>query len=50
MNMNKSHTAKDELNQLHIDILGISNLEWPGIGHFRLEDCTVYTQDTKIKE
>lgn len=43
---------KDEINQLHVDILGISKLKWTGIGYLQSEDHNVrsITQDMKNKE
>lgn len=35
--MKKHNTAKNKMNQLHVDILGISELQWTRTGHFQSE-------------
>lgn len=30
------------MNQLHVDILGINEQKWTGIGGFKLDDHTVF--------
>lgn len=41
MNIGKLNTMKAEKKLLYIDILGISELKWSGIGHFQWEDHTI---------
>lgn len=41
-NIKSMNTVKDEMKQLQIYILGISELKWTGIEHFQSDDHTVY--------
>lgn len=42
INVGKFNTVKDEINQLYVGILGISELKWPEIGYFQSKDHPVY--------
>ena len=34
--------VKQEMARVHVDILGISELKWTGMGEFNSDDCYVY--------
>ena len=38
MNQGKSEEVKQELSRVNIDILGISELKWTGMGEFNSDD------------
>ena len=38
MNQGKLEVVKQEMARLNINILGISELKWAGIGEFNLDD------------
>ena len=38
MNQGKSDVVKQEMARVNINILGISELKWAGIGEFNLDD------------
>ncbi|XP_064138673.1 craniofacial development protein 2-like [Loxodonta africana] len=42
MNLGKLEIVKNEMERINIDILGISELKWTGIGHFELDNHLVY--------
>ena len=42
MNQNKWDVAKQEMARLNIDILGISELKWMGMGKFNSDDHYIY--------
>lgn len=42
MNMGKLSIEQDVMNQLHIDLLGLSELKWTGTAHLQAENHTVY--------
>ena len=42
MNQNKLEVVKQEMAKVNIDILGISELKWTGIGEFNLDDHYIY--------
>lgn len=42
MNMVKLNVVRTEMNQLHIENLGIRELKWSGIGNFHSENHTAY--------
>ena len=38
MNQGKLEVVKQEMARVNVDILGISKLNWPGIGEFNSDD------------
>ena len=34
--------VKQEMARVNIDILGISELKWTGMGEFNADDCSIY--------
>ena len=42
MNQNKWGMIKQEMTRLNIDILGISELKWTGMGEFNSGDHDIY--------
>ena len=42
MNQGKLEVVKHEIDRLNIDILGISELKWTGIGHFQSDKYSVF--------
>ena len=42
MNQGKLEVVKQEMARVHIDILGISELKWPGMGEFNSDDHYIY--------
>ena len=42
MNQGKLEVVKQEMARLNIDILGISELKWPGMGEFNSDDHYIY--------
>ena len=42
MNQCKLKVVKQEVARVNIDILGISELRWTGIGEFNLDDNYIY--------
>ena len=42
MNQSKLDLVKQEMARLRIDILGISELKWMGMGHFNSDDHYIY--------
>ena len=38
MNQGKLEVVKQEMARVNIDILGISELKWPGMGEFNSDD------------
>ena len=42
MNQGKLEVVKQEMARLNINILGISKLEWTGIGEFNSDDHYIY--------
>lgn len=49
-NMRKLQKAKDEMNQMHIDILGISQLRRSATEHIQSKDCIVYFSKQEKQE
>ena len=43
MNQGKLKEVKQEMVRLNVDILGISNLKWTGIGEFNSDDHYIYS-------
>ena len=42
MNQNKLEVVKQEMARVNIDILGISELKWTGMGEFNSDDYYIY--------
>ena len=42
MNQGKSEVVKQKMEKVNIDILGISELKWSGMGEFRSDDHYIY--------
>ena len=42
MNQSKLEEIKQEIARVNIDILGISELKWPGMGEFNSDDHYIY--------
>ena len=42
MNQGKLEVAKQEMARMNIDILGISELKWSGMGEFNSDDHYIY--------
>ena len=42
MNQGKLEVVKQEMTRVNIDILGISELRWTGMGEFNLDDHYIY--------
>ena len=42
MNQGKLEVVKQEMARVNIDILGISELKWPGMGEFNSDDHYIY--------
>ena len=42
MNQGKLEVVKQEMARMNVDILGISELKWTGMGEFNSEDHNIY--------
>ena len=42
MNQGKVEVVKQEMARVNVDILGISELKWTGIGEFNSDDHYIY--------
>ena len=42
MNQGKLEVIKQEIARVNVDILGISELKWTGMGEFNLDDHCIY--------
>ena len=42
MNQGKSEVVKQEMARVNVDILGISELKWTGMGEFNSDDHNIY--------
>ena len=42
MNQGKLEVVKQEMARVNIDILGISELKWTGLGEFNSDDHCIY--------
>ena len=42
MNQGNLQVVKQEMARVNIDILGISELKWTGMGEFNSDDCYIY--------
>ena len=50
MNQDKLEVAKKEVARVNIDILGINDLKWRGIGEFTLDDhCIYYCEQESLR-
>ena len=43
MNQGKSEVVKQEMARVNVDILGISELKWTGMGEFNSDDHYIYS-------
>ena len=42
MNQSKLEVVKQEMARVNVNILGISELRWTGMGEFNSDDCYIY--------
>ena len=42
MNQGKLEVVKQEMARVNVDILGISQLKWTGMGEFKSDDQNIY--------
>ena len=42
MNQGKLEVVKQEMARVNVNILGISELKWTGLGEFNSDDCYIY--------
>ena len=42
MNQSKLEVVKQEMANVSIDFLGMSELKWTGMGEFNSDDCYIY--------
>ena len=42
MNQGKLEVVKQEMARVNVEILGISELTWTGMGEFNSDDCYIY--------
>ena len=42
MNQGKLEVVKQEMARVTVDILGVSELKWTGMGEFNSDDCHIY--------
>ena len=50
MNQGKSEVVKQEMARVNVDILGISELKWTGMGEFNSDDhCIYYCRQETLK-
>ena len=42
MNQGKLNMVKQDEARVNVDILGISELKWTGMGEFNSDDCYIY--------
>ena len=50
MNQGKLEVVKQEMARVNIDILGISELKWTGMGEFNLDDqCIYYCEQESLR-
>ena len=50
MNQDKLDMVKQEMARLNIDILGISELKWMGMGKFNTDDHYIYYCVKELEE
>ena len=42
MNLGKLEIVKNEMDRIGVDIMGISEMRWMGMGHFRSGETMIY--------
>ena len=50
MNQGKLEVVKQEMVRVNINIVGISELKWTGLGEFNSDDHYIYTVSKKPSE
>ena len=50
MNQGKLEVVKQEMVRMNVDILGISELKWTGMGEFNSDDHDIYYAPTSDAE
>ena len=50
MNQGKLEVVKQEMTRVNIDVLGISELNWTGMGEFNSDDHYIYTVGRNLLE
>ena len=48
MNQGKQEVVKQEMARVNIDILGISELKWTGMGAFNSDDRYIYYDEQEV--
>ena len=48
MNQGKQEVVKQEMARVNIDILGISELKWTGMGAFNSDDHYIYYDEQEV--
>ena len=49
MNKGNLDVAKQEMSRVNIDILGISELKWTGMGEFNSDDHVYYYEQESLR-
>ena len=50
MNQGKLEAVKQEMERVNVDILGISELKWTGMGEFNSDDhCIYYCEQESLR-
>ena len=49
MNQGKLEVVKQELARVNVDILGISELKWTGMGEFNSDDHCIYCGQESLR-
>ena len=50
MNQGKFEVVKQEMSRVNIDILGISEQKWTGLGEFNSDDHYIYCGQESLKK
>ena len=50
MNQRKLEVVKQEMARMNMDILGISELKWTGMGEFNSDDHYIYLGKNPLEE
>ena len=50
MNQSKLEVVKQEMARVNVNVLGISELKWTGMGEFNSDDHYIYTADRNPSE